>query len=33
MMVVYAVYLTYKACRERRGHSLECSRDELCSKF
>ena len=33
LMVVYAVYLTYKACRQRRCQTLESSRDELCSKF
>lgn len=31
LMVAYAIYLTYKACKARDCQALESSRDELCS--
>ena len=33
LMVAYAIYLTYKACKARDCETLECSRDELCSRL
>ena len=33
LMVAYAIYLTYKACKARDCETLESSRDELCSRL
>ena len=33
LMVAYAIYLTYKACKARDCQTLESSRDELCSRL